>query len=82
VAVLRLRGRRSFGSWRCFLPLRGVPHAVGEKTNVRAEARVLRPGLQALDLTFTAQIPPAMRTTFAALDHAIDLHIAEAQRAA
>jgi hypothetical protein len=48
----------------------------------KVHARVLRPGLQALDLTFTAQIPPAMRTTFAALDHAIDLHIAEAQRAA
>lgn len=45
-------------------------------------ARVIRSGLQALDLSFTAQVPPALRTTFAALDHAIDAHIAEAQFAA
>ena len=48
----------------------------------KVHARVLRPGLQAVDLSFTAQVPPALRTTFAALDHAIDAHIAEAQIAA
>jgi hypothetical protein len=48
----------------------------------KVHARVLRPGLQALDLTFTAQVPPALRTTFAALDRAIDIHIAGAQIAA
>jgi hypothetical protein len=45
-------------------------------------ARVLRPGLQALDLSFTAQAPPPLRPTFAALDHALDAHIAEAHLAA
>ena len=45
-------------------------------------ARVLRPGLQALDLDFTPQAPPALRTTFTALDRAIDAHIAEAHLAA
>jgi hypothetical protein len=48
----------------------------------KVHARVLRPGLQALDLTFIAQIPPALRTTFAALDRAIDLHVADAHIAA
>jgi hypothetical protein len=48
----------------------------------KVHARVLRPGLQALDLSFTGQAPPRMRTTFAALDHAIEAHIAEAQLAA
>jgi hypothetical protein len=43
---------------------------------------VLRPGLQALDLSFTAQAPPLLRTTFSALDRAIDAHIAEAHLAA
>jgi hypothetical protein len=42
--------------------------------------RVLRPGLQALDLNFTAQPPPALRT-FTALDRAIDAHLAEAHLA-
>jgi hypothetical protein len=45
-------------------------------------ARVLRPGLQALDLSFTAQVPPPLRRTFTALDQAIDDYIAEAQLAA
>jgi hypothetical protein len=45
-------------------------------------ARVLRPGLQALDLSFTGQAPPPLRTTFAALDRAIEAHIQEAQLAA
>jgi hypothetical protein len=48
----------------------------------KVHARVLRPGLQALDLSFTAQAPPLLRTTFTALDHAIDAHIVEAQLAA
>jgi hypothetical protein len=48
----------------------------------KVHARVLRPGLQALDLSVTAQAPPRIRTTFAALDHAIEAHIAEAQLAA
>jgi hypothetical protein len=48
----------------------------------KVHARVLRPGLQALDLRFTAQAPPALRTTFTALDHAIEAHIAGAQLAA
>lgn len=45
----------------------------------KVHARVIRPGLQALDLSFTAQVPPPLRTTFTALDRAIDAHIAEAQ---
>ena len=48
----------------------------------KVHARVLRPGLQTLDLSFTAQVPPRLRTTFIALDRAIDAHIAEAQLAA
>ena len=48
----------------------------------KVHARVLRPGLQALDLRFIAQVPPPLRTTFTALDRAIDAHIAEAQIAA
>jgi hypothetical protein len=48
----------------------------------KVHARVLRPGLQALDMTFTAQAPPRLRTRFTALDDAIDAHIAEAQLAA
>jgi hypothetical protein len=48
----------------------------------KVHARVLRPGLQALDLNFPAQVPPALRSTFTALDRAIDAHIAEAHLAA
>jgi hypothetical protein len=48
----------------------------------KLHARVLRPGLQALDLDFTPQSPPRLRTTFTALDRAIDAHIAEAHIAA
>jgi hypothetical protein len=48
----------------------------------KVHARVLRSGLQALDLSFTAQAPPALRTTFLALDRAIDAHVAEARIAA
>jgi hypothetical protein len=45
-------------------------------------ARVLRPGLQALDLSFAGRVPPPLRRTFTALDRAIEAHIAEAQLAA
>jgi hypothetical protein len=48
----------------------------------KVHARVLRPGFQALDLRFTARVPPSLRTTFAALDHAIEAHIAAAHVAA
>jgi hypothetical protein len=48
----------------------------------KVHARVLRSGLQALDLSFAAQAPPRLRTTFLALDRAIDAHIAEAHLAA
>jgi hypothetical protein len=48
----------------------------------KVHARVLRPGFQALDLHFISQVPPTLRTTFVALDHAIDAQIAEAQFAA
>jgi hypothetical protein len=48
----------------------------------KVSARILRPGLQALDVTFIAHVPPRLRTTFSALDRAIDAHIAEAQLAA
>ena len=41
----------------------------------KVHAHVLRSGLQALDLSFTAQAPPRLRTTFAALDRAINAHI-------
>jgi hypothetical protein len=48
----------------------------------KVHARILRPGLQALDLSFTAQVPPDLRRTFTALDRAIDVHIAAAHIAA
>lgn len=48
----------------------------------KVHARVLRPGLQALDLDFAPHAPPPLRTTFTALDRAIDAHIAEAQMVA
>ena len=48
----------------------------------KVHARVLRGGLQALDLSFITQAPPPLRTTFIALDRAIDAHITEAQLAA
>ncbi|HYX82335.1 MAG TPA: hypothetical protein VE714_08080, partial [Gemmatimonadales bacterium] len=48
----------------------------------KVHARVVRPGLQALDLDFIPQTPPLLRTTFTALDRAIDAHIAAAQIAA
>jgi hypothetical protein len=48
----------------------------------KVHARVLRPGLQALDLDFSPNAPPRLRTTFTALDRAIDAHISEAHIAA
>ena len=48
----------------------------------KVHARVLRPGLQALDLDFTPQAPPVLRTIFTVLDRAIDLCVQEAQLAA
>jgi hypothetical protein len=48
----------------------------------KVHTRVLHPGLQALDLNFTAQAPPALRRTFTALDRVIDAQIAEANLAA
>lgn len=42
----------------------------------KVHARVLRPGLQALELSFSAQAPPPLRTTFAALERAIEAQIA------
>jgi hypothetical protein len=45
-------------------------------------ARVLRPGLQALALQITAQVPPPLRTPFTALDVATEALITEARLAA
>jgi hypothetical protein len=45
-------------------------------------ARVLRPGLQALDLQITAQVPPPLRTAFTALDAATEALMREARLAA
>jgi hypothetical protein len=48
----------------------------------KAYARVVRPGLQALDLQITSQVPPPLRTAFTALDAATDTLIREARLAA
>ena len=48
----------------------------------KVHARILRPGRQALDLNFTAQVRPPLRRTFTVLDRAIDAHITEARIAA
>jgi hypothetical protein len=45
-------------------------------------ARVLRPGLQALDLQITAHVPPPLRTAFTALDDATETLLKEARLAA
>lgn len=45
-------------------------------------ARVLRPGLRALDVQIHSQTPPLLRTAFAALDAATDSLIKEARLAA
>ena len=38
----------------------------------KAHARVLRPGLQALDVTVTARVPPSLRRAFEAPDIATE----------
>jgi hypothetical protein len=48
----------------------------------KVHARVLRPGLQALDTRISSQAPPPLRSIFATLDHATDSLIAEARLAA
>jgi len=48
----------------------------------KVHARVLRPGLQALDPHIVAQAPPRLRTLFIALDAATDSLIEEARLAA
>jgi hypothetical protein len=48
----------------------------------KVHARVLRPGLQALDTRIVAQAPPPLRTLFTALDAATDSLIEEARLAA
>jgi len=72
--------------------LRRVPHKLcytltpfGRRTALfltKLQARVLRPGLQALDLRCDAQTPPPLRAAFTALDTAIDSLIKEGQLAA
>jgi hypothetical protein len=48
----------------------------------KVQARVLRPGLQALDLTMDPKAPPPLRRAFTALDHAVNHLITEARLAA
>lgn len=48
----------------------------------KVHSRVIRPGLQILDVSFTTQAPPSLRTLFADLDRAINEHIAGAPIAA
>jgi hypothetical protein len=48
----------------------------------KVHARVLRPGLQALDERVTAHVPPPLRRAFTALDTATDALIEEAHLAA
>lgn len=48
----------------------------------KVHARVLRPGLQALDQRVTARVPPPLRAAFAALDAATDALVKEARLAA
>jgi hypothetical protein len=48
----------------------------------KVHARVLRPGLQALDERMTARVPPPLRCAFAALDAATDALVKEARLAA
>lgn len=45
----------------------------------KVHARVLRPGLQALDLSFESHVPPPLRSAFTAVDRAVDHLVAEAQ---
>jgi hypothetical protein len=48
----------------------------------KVHARILRPGLQALDLTMQPTAPPPLRRAFTALDHAITQLTREARLAA
>jgi hypothetical protein len=48
----------------------------------KVQARILRPGLQALDLRITSAAPPPLRTAYAALDTAIQDLTREAKLAA
>lgn len=59
--------------------------AAGRRTALfltKVHARVIRPGLQALDTRIAAQVPPPLRTVFAALDAATDSLVKEARLAA
>jgi hypothetical protein len=68
--------------------LRRLPHKLcytltsfGRRTALfltKLQARVLRPGLQALDLRADTRTPPPLRTAFASVDTAIDSLIKEA----
>ena len=48
----------------------------------KLQARILRPGLQALDLHMVSQAPPALRSACTALDAAIDDLVSQARLAA
>jgi hypothetical protein len=48
----------------------------------KVQARILRPGLQALDLQLVSQAPPPLRSACTALDAAVEELIAEAHLAA
>lgn len=57
----------------------------GRRTAVflsKVHARVLRPGLQALDPHLVSHAPPPLRTAFVTLDAVTDAFIKEAQLAA
>ncbi len=48
----------------------------------KVQARILRPGLQALDLRITSEAPPLLRSAYSALDTAIHQLTSEAKLAA
>jgi hypothetical protein len=48
----------------------------------KVQARILRPGLQALDLDLVSQAPPPLRTAYIALDTAVRDVVADAKLAA
>jgi hypothetical protein len=48
----------------------------------KIHARILRPGLQALDLTLQPKAPPPLRRAFTAVDHAVTTLLTEARLAA
>ena len=53
-----------------------------DRLYLKVHARVLRPGLQALDQRVTARVPPPLRCAFAALDAALEALVKEARLAA